>query len=148
MTNVQELFSQQPTITGAWPAATRALYQTFTDHLGRDTPVTIKVGKGGLSYYAATGQGRLFVCHFNAQPRGAVPDVGFADFRQDVLLPFLDVPTMRSELQAALGGPEINVGAIWCSFRFPLAHSAAVADALRTHLLAKLPLIGPAGRGA
>jgi hypothetical protein len=139
MLDLDALFDQHSAITASWSGSARACYQCFTERLSQDAPLTIKVGKGGLSYYKQTAHGRLFVCHFNAIPRRETSELGFADFRQDLLAPVLDVPRMIADLQAAVGSDlAIKPGKVWCSLHFPLARSADVADAFRVHLIAKL----------
>lgn len=136
---LDKLLNQHPLVTASWSEATRMLYRTFTERLTQQEPLTIKVGKGGLSYYKATVHGPLFVCHFNAIPRRDQHELGFADFRQDVLAPVLHVPAVIAELQTVVGSDiEIKVGKVWCSFHFPLVRSADVADALRVHLISKI----------
>lgn len=123
-----------------WSPETRAIYRDFSERLMRQAALTVKVGKGGLSYYKTSAGGPIFVCHFNAAPRGGNADLGFADFRRDTLERVLDFPMMLAALQAALG-PEITIksGKIWYSFHFPLARRAEIADALGEQIVAQIP---------
>ncbi|MBV9789548.1 MAG: hypothetical protein JOZ51_15285 [Chloroflexi bacterium] len=122
-----------------WSPKTRAIYRDFSERLMQRDALTVKVGKGGLSYYKTTAGGPIFVCHFNAEPRGGNADLGFADFRRDTLERVLDFPMMLADLQAALG-PEITIkpGNIWYSFHFPLARRAEIADALRAQIISQI----------
>lgn len=137
--DLTQLFAAHEAITAAWPAAARALYQTFTDHLVSDAAFTITLGKGGLSYYHVTAQRRLFICHVNALPRGREDGPGFADFRTDVLAPLVDVAAVLAGLRTALGDDiTIREGKVWCSLHFPRARAAEVADAFRTELVGRV----------
>lgn len=123
-------------LAAQWSPEIRATYREFSERLMQHDALTIKVGKGGLSYY----KGPIFVCHFNARPRGGSDDLGFADFRRDTLERVLHFPAMLADLQAALG-PEIAIkaGNIWYSFHFPLARRAEIAEALREQIVSKIP---------
>jgi hypothetical protein len=127
-------------LAAQWSPETQAAYRDFSERLMQQDALTVKVGKGGLSYYKTTASGPIFVCHFNAHPRGGTGDLGFADFRRDALERVLDFPAVLAELQALLG-PEIAIksGKIWYSFHFPLARRAAIADALREQIVSKIP---------
>ncbi|HEY0605738.1 MAG TPA: hypothetical protein VGD58_22635 [Herpetosiphonaceae bacterium] len=126
-------------LAAQWSPETRAIYRDFSERLMRQDVLSVKVGKGGLSYYKATSSGPIFICHFNAQPRYSTGDLGFADFRRDTLERVLDFPALLAGLQSALG-PEIEIkaGNIWYSFHFPLARRAQIADALREQIVAQI----------
>jgi hypothetical protein len=127
------------TVARGWSPSTRALYRAFCERIMRHTALDVQIGKGGLSFYAQTDSRRLFVCHFNAAPRGGQAELGFADFRQDVLQERLDLPATIQALQAAVGADvPIKVGKVWCSLHFPLARVPRIADAFATHLVAPL----------
>ncbi|HEY0733980.1 MAG TPA: hypothetical protein VGD69_03670 [Herpetosiphonaceae bacterium] len=126
-------------IAAQWSPEARAIYHDFSERLMQQDALSVKVGKGGLSYYKTTSSGPIFVCHFNAQPRSSTGDLGFADFRRDTLEHVLDFPAVLTGLQSALG-PEIAIksGNIWYSFHFPLARRAEIADALREQIVANI----------
>lgn len=128
------------TLAAQWSPATRAIYRDFSERLMWQDALTIKVGQGGLSYYKTSASGPIFVCHFNAEPRGGNTELGFADFRRDTLEHVLAFPAVLAGLQTAFG-PEITIkaGKIWYSFHFPLAQRAEIADALREQIIAQIP---------
>ena len=110
-------------------------YKLFSDHLMLNETLTIKSGKGGLSYYKKG----VFVCHFNAQPRKKRDDLGFADFRYDALRPYLDIDSTISAIQKeALTEVEIKSHNLWCSLHFPLSRLEHVADLFSKHIISKV----------
>ena len=110
-------------------------YKYFSDHLTRNETLTIKSGKGGLSYY----KNGVFVCHFNAKPQKNRDDLGFADFRYDALRPHLDIDGTISALQKeALPEVQIKSHKLWCSLHFPLSKIEHVADLFLNHIIIKL----------
>lgn len=133
-------------LAAQWSPEIRAVYRTFCEHLMQREALTVKVGKGGLSFYKTIPAGAIFVCHFNAAPRGGSTDLGFADFRCDTLERVLDLPAAMTGLQSAFG-PEIEIktGNIWYSFHFPLARSSAIADTLREHVVSRIATVQPTG---
>ncbi|HEY1014917.1 MAG TPA: hypothetical protein VGE07_19575 [Herpetosiphonaceae bacterium] len=140
--DLADLFDRHAAIAAAWSDDVRRSYQAFTDRIARDEPLTVTLGKGGLSYYAAAGPppgATVFVAHFNAAPRAGQTDRGFADFRRDTLASLIDVEALLAELRAALA-PETRVtaGKVWCGLHFPIEHAPRVADALRDLLVARL----------
>ena len=127
-------------LAAQWSPETRAIYRDFSERLMRQAVLIAKVGKGGLSYYQTIAGGQIFVCHFNAEPRGGNAELGFADFRRDTLERVLDFPAVLAGLQAALGHEiAIKSGKIWYSFHFPLARHSEIADALREQIVAQIP---------
>lgn len=135
---IDELFESDP-FAVTWSQSTRLVYRAFCDHLMGDEALSVRAGRGGLSFYKTTSTGPVFVCHFNALPRSGEERVGFADFRRDVLQGRLDLDAALESMQHALG-PEspIKPGKVWCSVHFPLSRAPAVADAFREHLIAKV----------
>jgi hypothetical protein len=110
-------------------------YKLFSEHLMRDEILTIKAGKGGLSYY----KNGAFVCHFNAKPRKDRDDLGFADFRYDALRPYLDIETTISTIRKeALPEVEIKSHKLWCSLHFPLSKLEHIADLFLKHIISKV----------
>lgn len=135
--NLDRIFDHA--LAAQWSPEMRVAYREFSERLMQQDALTVKVGKGGLSYYKATAGGPIFVCHFNAQPRGGTGDLGFADFRRDALERVLDFPAVLTDLQSALGSEiAIKSGKIWYSFHFPLARRTEIADALRKQIVAKI----------
>jgi hypothetical protein len=59
--NIQKLLAEDP-IAQNWSAQTRKNYVAFSRRLANNHPLTLKIGKGGLSYYKATPSGMVFVC--------------------------------------------------------------------------------------
>lgn len=110
-------------------------YQFFSDKLMEHETLTVKTGKGGLSYY----KNGVFVCHFNAKPRKDGDDLGFADFRYDALRPFLNVETMLAALQKETL-PEVQIKAhkLWCAMHFPLSEMEHVAGLFLKHIISKV----------
>ncbi|MCG8350718.1 MAG: hypothetical protein MI924_23355 [Chloroflexales bacterium] len=135
---VDQLFETDP-FALTWAPSTRDVYRTFCDRLMRDGPLSIKIGKGGLSFSKPTPIGLVFICHFNAVPRSGEERLGFADFRKDVLHNRLDLDLVLQNMQHALG-PEspIKIGKIWCSMHFPLTRAPEIADIFAEHLIAKV----------
>ena len=110
-------------------------YQLFTDCLTRNETLTIKSGKGGLSYY----KGGVFVCHFNAQPQKKRDDLGFTDFRYDALRPYLDIETTISSIRKeALPEVKIKSHKLWCSLHFPLSKLEHIADLFLKHIISEV----------
>ena len=110
-------------------------YQHFSDHLTLDETLTIKNGKGGLSYY----KNGVFVCHFNARPQKNRDDLGFADFRYDALRPYLDIDeTISAIRKEALPEVEIKSHKLWCSLHFPLSKMKHVAELFLKHIISKV----------
>jgi len=110
-------------------------YKHFSDQLIRHETLTIKSGKGGLSYY----KNGVFICHFNAQPHKTRDDLGFADFRYDALRPYLDIEKTLSALQQeALPDVQIKSHKLWCTLHFPLSRMEHVADLFLKHIITKV----------
>ena len=133
-----QLFDNDP-FARKWTPPTRVTYQRFCDRVMRNEPLGVKTGNGGLSFYKPTATGNVFVCHFNAAPRGGEELLGFADFRKDVLQDRLDFELTLQDMGQALG-PEspIKVGKKWCSMHFPLVRAPEVADIFAEHLIARV----------
>ena len=110
-------------------------YKFFSDQLMRREALTIKSGKGGLSYY----KNGVFVCHFNAKPQAKRDDLGFADFRYDALRPYLDIHRTISEMRKE-ASPEVAIKShkLWCSLHFPLSKMENVADLFMKHIITKV----------
>ena len=110
-------------------------YKLFSDKLMENETLTVKSGKGGLSYY----KNGVFVCHFNAKPQAKRDDLGFADFRYDALRPYLDIDATISAIQKeALPEVEIKSHKLWCSLHFPLSEMENVADLFLIHIISKV----------
>src|SRR5688572_4419781 len=110
-------------------------YKHFSDQLIRHETLTIKSGKGGLSYY----KNGVFICHFNAKPQKNRDDLGFADFRYDALRPYLDIDGTISALQKeALPEVQIKSHKLWCSLHFPLSKMEHVADLFLKYIITKV----------
>jgi hypothetical protein len=110
-------------------------YQLFSEKLMKNESLTVKSGKGGLSYY----KNDVFVCHFNAQPQKKRVDLGFADFRYDALRPFLDIEmTVAAFQKAALPEVQIKSHKLWCSLHFPLLQIEHVAGLFLKHIISKV----------
>src|SRR6185503_1138962 len=110
-------------------------YKFFSEKLMQSQTLTVKTGKGGLSYY----KNGVFVCHFNAQPQKKRYDLGFADFRYYALRPFVDIETTIAALQKeALPGVQIKSHKLWCSLYFPLSRLEHVADLFLKHIISKV----------
>ena len=114
---------------------TDVAYKFFSDKLMQHETLTVKGGKGGLSYY----KNGVFVCHFNARPQKKRDDLGFADFRYDVLRPYLDIEKTLAALQhEALPELQIKSHKLWCTLHFPLSRMEHVADLFLKHIITKL----------
>ena len=110
-------------------------YKLFSERLMCHETLTIKAGKGGLSYY----KNKIFVCHFNAKPRKDRDDLGFADFRYDALRPYLDVDNTIFAIQKeVLSDVEIKSLKLWCSLHFPLSKLDHIADLFLKHIITKV----------
>lgn len=110
-------------------------YQLLSDHLMQHETLTVKSGKGGLSYYKKG----VFVCHFNAKPRKDRDDLGFADFRFDALHPYLDIEKTISAIQdEATSEIEIRAHKLWCSLHFPLSKLEHIAELFLKHIITKV----------
>ena len=110
-------------------------YKFFSDKLMQHEILTVKSGKGGLSYY----KNGVFVCHFNAQPQKKRDDLGFADFRYDALRPYLDIEkTISAIQQEALPEVQIKSHKLWCSLHFPLTKMEHIADLFLKHIISKV----------
>lgn len=70
-------------------------YKLFSDKLMQNEALTVKSGKGGLSYY----KNGAFVCHFNVKPQKKRDDLSFADFRYDALRPYLDIEKALNSME-------------------------------------------------
>lgn len=115
-------------------------YQTFYKSLTAKHELTVKIGRGGLSFYKQiTDEGSVFVSHFNAAPRRGVTNLGFADFRLEAVRPYLNLETTLRALQKA-APPEIEfkVNKLWCSLHFPLTRTATVADLFSKYIVSKV----------
>jgi hypothetical protein len=110
-------------------------YKLFSAQLTPNEELTVKRGKGGLSYY----KHGVFVCHFNAQPQKKRTDLGFADFRYDALREYLDVEksmeAMKSDASAEV---HIKSHKLWCSLHFPLSQLEHIADLFSRHIISKV----------
>lgn len=110
-------------------------YKLFSDKLMQHESLTVKSGKGGLSYY----KDGIFVCHFNAKPRKDRDDLGFADFRYDALRPYLDIDSTISAIRReALPEVEIKGHKLWCSLHFPLSKLEHIADLFLKHIISEV----------
>jgi hypothetical protein len=110
-------------------------YNYFTHCLTRYETLTIKNGKGGLSYY----KNSVFVCHFNAKPRKDRDDLGFADFRYGALRPYLDIDLAISAIRnEVLPEVEIKSHKLWCSLHFPLSKLEHISDLFLKHIITKV----------
>jgi len=126
-------------IAQQWSPQTRETYLAFTQRLLHNHPLSIKVGKGGLSYYKQTRRDLVFVCHFNATPQAQNEELGFADFRLDALRGRLNLSVaLRALRKAASDDMHFKVSKLWCSLHFPLWRSSQVADLFRQHIIVKV----------
>jgi|SRR5688572_6313098 len=114
---------------------TDAAYQFFSDKLMQYENLTIKSGKGGLSYY----KNGIFVCHFNAKPQSKRDDLGFADFRYDALRPYIDIEKTIHALEKD-ANPEVQIKShkLWCTLHFPLSMMEHIADLFLKHIISKV----------
>lgn len=136
--DIQQLLSQDPIAKG-WTIDTRNTYLAFYQRLTKSTPLMVRIGKGGLSFYKRTKSGLVFLVHFNAMPQRGRYDLGFADFRFDALRQHMNVDTIVRALQkAAPPDIQIKVNKLWCSLHFPLTLADNVADLLTQHIIAKV----------
>lgn len=135
---IHQLLAHDP-VAQSWAFDTRDAYLAFSQRLMKSTPLEIKIGKGGLSYYKAVKNGSVFVCHFNAMPQRQRNDLGFADFRFDALRPYLDPDeTVQAMQKAAPSDIQIKVNKLWCSLHFPLTRLKDVTDLFSEHIIAKV----------
>ena len=110
-------------------------YRLFSDQLLRYETLTIKRGKGGLSYY----KNGIFVCHFNARPQKKREDLGFADFRYDALRQYLDTESTIAAIQKeALPEVQLKGHKLWCTLHFPLTKMEHIADLFLRHIISKV----------
>lgn len=110
-------------------------YELLTAHLMQDEQLTVRGGKGGLSYY----KHGVFVCHFNARPQRRREDLGFADFRYEGLRPYLDVQRTIAAIQKdALPEVQIKPHKQWCSLHFPLTRLDHIADLFLRHIISRV----------
>lgn len=115
------------------------MYVAFYERLSEHDALRVKVGKGGLSFYKAVRDETVFVGHYNALPRRARPDIGFADFQFEPLRPYMKVEaTLRKLQKAAMPEIEIKVNKLWCSLHFLHAYDRDVADLLTAHIVSKV----------
>jgi hypothetical protein len=136
--DIRKLLAQDP-IAEAWTPELRDLYVAFYERLSEHNVLTVKVGKGGLSFYKAVKDAQVFVCHYNVLPRRAWPDIGFADFQFEPLRPYLKVEAMLRKLQrAAPPEIEIKVNKLWCSLHFLHAYDMDVANLLTQQIVSKV----------
>lgn len=135
--DLQDILSQNP-ISRVWTLETRKTYQAFYQRMTYSTPLLIKIGKGGLSFYKETANAPIFVCHFNAQPQSNKYDLGFADFRFDALRKYLNVEETIGLIQK-MAPPEIviKVNKLWCSLHFPLNLTEEVASLFVQHIVTR-----------
>lgn len=135
--DMQDILSQNP-ISREWTLETRKTYQAFYQRMTYSTPLLIKIGKGGLSFYKETANAPIFVCHFNAQPQSNKYDLGFADFRFDALRKYLNVEETIGLIQK-MAPPEIviKVNKLWCSLHFPLNLTEEVASLFVQHIVTR-----------
>ena len=124
-------------IAGTWAPDLVARYREFARVLGADHALEITIGRGGLSFYAQPGAGRIFICHFNAAPRSGRDDLGFADFTPRALAPQLDPDAVVADLQRRLGSSvELRAGKVWHGAHFASERDAHVAAAFRDAVVA------------
>ena len=136
--NVRKLLSDDP-IAQTWSPQIRQTYIVFSQRLANQDPLTIRIGKGGLSYYKETQHGAVFVCHFNAAPRAQKSELGFADFRLDTLEAWLDLDaTLQALQEAASAEVQVKVNKLWCSLHFPLRQADKVAELFSQHIVSKI----------
>jgi hypothetical protein len=110
-------------------------YNLFSGQLMRHEALTIRQGKGGLSYY----KNGVFVCHFNARPQRQRDDLGFVDFRYDSLRPYIDVEEAISALQRdAAADVQLKRHKLWCALHFPLEGIEHVANLFVRHIISKV----------
>jgi hypothetical protein len=137
MTEFAELIAHDK-IAQKWSVDAQKNYQSFSQYLTQNAPLSIKIGNGGLSFYKMLGTQKVFVCHFNAEPRKGQVDIGFADFRFDALQGILDVEKTLQAMQAvALPDVKIKVNKLWCSFHFPMNLIQHVAGLFVEHIIDK-----------
>jgi hypothetical protein len=123
----------------AWTPEMCDLYVAFYERLSEHNVLTVKVGKGGLSFYKAVKDAQVFVCHYNALPRRARSDIGFADFQFEPLRSYLKVDAMLRKLQrVAMPEIEIKVNKLWCSLHFLHDYDMDVADLLTQQIVSKV----------
>ena len=128
-------------IAQEWDEAVAGRYRNFADVLAFDHELEITIGRGGLSFY--TPGPRKFLCHFNASPRTGRHDLGFADFKPQVLAPQLDPDAVVADLQRRFGSEiPLRAGKVWYGAHFLSEHDALVAAAFRSAIVN--PLLGPA----
>ena len=119
-------------IASSWVPAVRERYRRFATVLAARHVLSLTVGRGGLSFYAPTAARRVFVCHFNAAPRGGRDDLGFADFKPSALAPQLDPDAVVADLQRHLGPAlELRAGKTWHGVHFARENDLDVADSFR-----------------
>jgi hypothetical protein len=139
MTRIEKLLEQN-TISQDWSSELCAHYIYFSERLMAQTPLIVKIGKGGLSYYKSIGAEQVFVCHFNAKPQSKRDDLGFADFRFDALSKHLDIPaTLQTLQELALPNVQIKPHKLWCSIQFLLIEVDVIAELFQQHIISKLP---------
>ena len=110
-------------------------YELFSARLMQNELLTVKNGKGGLSYY----KHGVFVCHFNARPRKQREDIGFADFRYDALRRYLEAKTTIAAIQKdALPEVQIRSPTLWCSLYFPLSVLEHIAELFLRHIISRV----------
>ena len=136
--DIQAALLQNP-VSREWTTETRNIYQAFYQRMTRTTPLAIKIGKGGLSFYKEITNGSVFVCHFNAKPQSNKSDAGFADFRYDAIGKYVNVDdTIQSLQKTAPPDVVIKVNKLWCSLHFPLNLADDVADLFIQHIVTKV----------
>jgi hypothetical protein len=127
---------EQDRVGKTWSPELRAIYVAFSEIVMKAGLLTIKIGKGGLSYY----KDEVFVCHFNAKPQSKRDDIGFADFRFASLEKLLHVEkTVKATQNAAAPDIEVRVNDRWCSFHFSLNDYSKVADLFVEHIISQIP---------
>ena len=136
--DIQRALLQNP-ISREWSLGTRKIYQAFYRQMTQTTPLAIRIGKGGLSFYKEMVEGSVFVCHFNAKPQSRKDKLGFADFRFDAIGQYLNVSdTLQLMQNTASKEIVIKVNKLWCSLHFPLKLADEVADLLVQHIVTKI----------
>jgi hypothetical protein len=136
--DIYERLSQDP-IAKAWPPDTHNTYLAFYQRLTESNPLIVKIGKGGLSFYKEIDDNPVFVCHFNAMPQRGRNELGFADFRFDILSQWLNTDTIVQTWQKMVSAEiRIKTGKRWVTLHFPLTRVNEVADLFNRHIIARV----------
>ena len=136
--DIQNMLLQNP-ISREWSLRTRKIYEAFYRRMTQTSPLAIRIGKGGLSFYKEIADDAVFICHFNAKPQSRKDELGFADFRFEAIGQYLNVSDTLQLLQnTASKEIVIKVNKLWCSLHFPLKLADEVADLLVQHIVTKI----------